>query len=78
MLIVLNGIDTHHGPVAHVTNCTAQLLGSAVVIGILNQSQMARRAPNHARLNIEFRRIGPDSPVLVVTYGGLGGPRRPY
>ncbi|KAF7510289.1 hypothetical protein GJ744_006785 [Endocarpon pusillum] len=69
---------THHGPVAHVTNRTNQMLNSSIVIGILNQSRMAKQAPNHAHLNIEFRG-GHEAPELVVTRsGGMGPPRQQH
>jgi hypothetical protein len=64
--------DTHHGPVAHVTNRTSQGLNSHIVIGLLNQSKMAKQAPNHAHLNIEMRG-GREAPEFIVTPGGGSG-----
>lgn len=48
-------LDNHHGPIAMVTNRTNVNMNSHVIIGILNQSIMAKRAPNHARISIVMR-----------------------
>lgn len=44
--------DSHHGPIAYVTNQTREVMSPGTIIGILNNSPMARAAPNHAYLSI--------------------------
>lgn len=48
-------LDNHHGPIALVTNRTNVNMNSSVIIGILNQSRMAKQSPNHARLSVVMR-----------------------
>ena len=48
-------LDNHHGPIALVTNRTNVNMNSSAIIGLLNQSRMAKQAPNHARISIVMR-----------------------